>query len=81
MRNLFLRIFPPRRRELKWHSFIMPVLFPVLFLSISFYLDYSGKILFTRPLAFVLTVILPWFWWMIEMDIPASTGSGGFSPH
>ncbi len=66
MRNFIYYIFPPRRKELRWTSFITPVLFPLLFGVTCLLLELTGKLLFTKPAAFWLVLILPWFWWMIE---------------
>ena len=47
----------------------------VLFLAVCFFLDITNKLIFTRPSAFWLTLLFPWFWWMITAGHAGITGA------
>jgi len=57
-------IIPPRRHDLTWILALPLLIFGMVYLGICLYLDLSSTLLFSRPTAFWLCIVLPWIWWV-----------------
>ena len=64
------QIVLPKRKALSWSSLGSLILFLIIFSAAILSLYFSNTVIFTRPNAFWLIFITPWFWWM---------GSQGYS--
>jgi uncharacterized membrane protein len=71
-------IFPPPLKPLRWQRLLSPVLFFALYFGGIAALQLLDVMLFTRPIAFVLLLIVgPWIWWMSLAGGGALTGWRG----
>ena len=59
-----LAIFPRPRRPVTFASAVPMISFVVVFGAVCFLLDRFDVILFSRPAAFWILLLVPWFWWM-----------------
>lgn len=64
LRALVRRVIPLPRRPVQLRAALPLVVFLVAFASVCIGLGLGGVVLFTAPWAFLLSVVLPWFWWM-----------------
>ena len=62
--NLVRTVIPRPRVRPTWRSAIPLAVFAVAFAGTSLYVHFAGVLLFTRPAAFYLSVLMAWFWWM-----------------
>jgi uncharacterized membrane protein/Mg-chelatase subunit ChlD len=62
--RIFRQIVPPARKPVTLRSALPLVIFLALFGGVILFLEVRGIVRFTRPNAFWLTLLAPWFWWM-----------------
>ena len=62
--NLFRIVVPRPLVRPTWRSAIPLIVFLLAFGGTSLYVHFADVLLFTRPGAFYLTVVMVWFWWM-----------------
>ena len=60
--NLLGIVIPRPRVRPTWRSVIPLGVFLLAFGGTSLYVHFAGVLLFTRPAAFCLTVLMIWFW-------------------
>ncbi|MFO8007628.1 MAG: glutamine amidotransferase [Candidatus Brocadiia bacterium] len=62
--SLVREVLPPPRERVRLRTALPLLVFLVVFASACIGLELGGVILFTAPWAFLLSAVLPWFWWM-----------------
>jgi hypothetical protein len=64
VQRFFRSIFPPARKPVTWRAVVPLVGFLAVFAGAVVILEWRDILRFTRPVAFWLTVFVPWFWWL-----------------
>ncbi len=67
-------VFPSARRPVTIRSALPLVVFLVVFLGGNLFLELRGIMRFSQPVWFVLTLTLPWVWWMHHAGYGGLTG-------
>jgi uncharacterized membrane protein/Mg-chelatase subunit ChlD len=62
--RLFRQIVPAARKPVTWRAVIPLVAFLAVFAAVVVGLELRGLVRFSRPAAFWLAFLIPWFWWM-----------------
>jgi hypothetical protein len=70
----FRSIFPPPRKPVTWRVGAPLIGFLVVFAAVVLVLESRDVMRFTRPAAFWLILIAPWFWWL---HIAGASGLSG----
>jgi hypothetical protein len=61
---IFRALFPASRKPVTWPAAYPLIGFLVVFVGAVFFLEWRDILRFTRPSAFWLALIIPWFWWL-----------------
>ncbi len=63
-RGWILWFFPPPRRPVTLRAALPLIFFVVLFLVAAWIAVAASWVLFVTPAAFLLTLFMPWIWWL-----------------
>ncbi|MBT4864804.1 MAG: VWA domain-containing protein [Planctomycetaceae bacterium] len=74
-KRIFFSVFPRPQTRLAWLDALPLVVFLALFAATCVALEWTNAILFARPMAFLLTVLTVWIWWM---HVAGFSGLGRF---
>lgn len=62
--RLFEELFPPARKPVTKSQYWLLGIFLLVFAAVAFGLDWFEYLVFEKPYFFVLSIFLPWLWWM-----------------
>ncbi|MDA1163765.1 MAG: VWA domain-containing protein [Planctomycetota bacterium] len=57
-------VAPPLRRPFRWRDLLPLILFLTIFAGGCVSLELAGAVLFVRPVAFFLSIVTVWIWWL-----------------
>jgi uncharacterized membrane protein/Mg-chelatase subunit ChlD len=62
--HLFRQVVPAARKPVTWRVAIPLAAFLAVFAAVVLILEFQRIVRFSRPAAFWLALVIPWFWWM-----------------
>ncbi len=68
-------LFPPARRRVRTRDVLPLIVFGVLFGGVCAWLEFTNRLLFASPKAFLILITLPWVWWL---HVTGFSGLAGF---
>ena len=64
LQQAWSHVFPTPRQKVTWKDAIPFVLFLLAFGGLCLWLEFTDRLMFVRPWAFLLLLVTPWVWWM-----------------